>query len=163
MRSSDEATHRAGSPRCCRGDDPWLTKERFRDRCFRAAPPRLAAVVNERPAAPPIPCSRKWRIHSDLSSAAGPRKETGRSPARVLNDYCPRTPIDIIFYPSVAFRGGLNFAVLPGAWKSKTKLVSEETRIIEITDVLGYGIYKYKQVGILNSNTSNGELDWKRL
>ena len=81
----------------------------------------------------------------------------------VLNDYYPRTSIDIIFYPSVAFRGGLNFAVLPGAWKSKTKLVSEETRVIEITDVLGYGIYKYKQVGILNSNTSNGELDWKRL
>lgn len=81
----------------------------------------------------------------------------------VLNDYSLRAPIDAIFYPSVAFRGGVNFAVLPEAWKSKTELVSEETRIIEITDVLGYGIYKYKQVGMLKSNTSNGGFDWKRL
>jgi hypothetical protein len=63
VRPSEELTLCAGSPGCCRGDDPWLTKEGFRDRCFRAAPPRLAAVVNERPAAaPPSPHIGIWGI-----------------------------------------------------------------------------------------------------
>ena len=54
-------------------------------------------------------------------------------------DLKPCFPIDAIIYPSVRFREGKNFAILPAAHKSKMQLDVTETKIIEITDVLGYG------------------------
>jgi hypothetical protein len=50
---------------------PWLTKE-IGHRCFRAAQPRLAAVVIERPAAAAQPPFQRTE-DSDLPSAVGPR------------------------------------------------------------------------------------------
>jgi hypothetical protein len=63
-------------PRCCREAEPWLTKETFRDRCFRATQPRLAAVVNERPAAAP---SIPHIEYGGFRSAFGSRASLGLS------------------------------------------------------------------------------------
>jgi len=76
-------------------------------------------------------------------------------------DLNPRTPIDAIVYPSVAFREGMNFAVLPESYKSKMKLVEAETKIIEITAVLGYGIFSYVQRAALKSVSPEGHLNWE--
>lgn len=76
-------------------------------------------------------------------------------------DLNPGTPIDALIYPSVAFREGMNFAVLPEPYKSKMKLVEAETKIIEITDVLGYGIFDYRTLASLNSVSSEGRLEWE--
>lgn len=78
-------------------------------------------------------------------------------------DLNPRTPIDAIVYPSVAFREGMNFAILPEPYKSKMKLVEAETKIIEITDVLGYGIFVYRPLALLKSVSSEGRLKWEAL
>lgn len=78
-------------------------------------------------------------------------------------DLSPRTPIDAIIYPSVGFREGRNFAILPGIHRSKMKLVEAETKIIEITDVLGYGIFSYQMLSTLKSVSPNGGLNWEPL
>ena len=70
-------------------------------------------------------------------------------------------PVNAIIYPSVAFRAGVNFAIQPEAYQSKMKLVETETNIIEITDVVGYGIYGRSRVATLKSVNSAGLLDWK--
>jgi hypothetical protein len=77
-------------------------------------------------------------------------------------DLNPCTPIDALIYPSVAFREGMNFAVLPESYKSKMKLVEEETKIIRITDVLGYGIFDYRSLASLKSVSTEGRLEWER-
>lgn len=77
------------------------------------------------------------------------------------SDWNLRTPIDAIVYPSVAFREGTNFAVLPEVYKSKMKLDEAETKIIKITDVLGYGIFDYRIVATLKSVSSDGRLNWE--
>ena len=76
-------------------------------------------------------------------------------------DLNPSRQIDAIVYPSVAFREGVNFAILPEAYKSKMKLVEAETRIIKITDVIGYGIFEYRTLATLKSVSSEGHLDWE--
>lgn len=74
----------------------------------------------------------------------------------------PSHPIDAIIYPSVEFRHGVNFAVRPDAnpYTSKLKLVEAETKIIEITDVVGYGIFGYRQLATLKPVNFRGLLDW---
>ena len=80
---------------------PWLTKE-IGHWCFRAAQPRLPAVVNERPAAaPPNPHSREWGIPirlrlSDLARLSVSHISTTRPHCRV-------TPTST---PSIAQRDG---------------------------------------------------------
>jgi hypothetical protein len=76
-------------------------------------------------------------------------------------DLSPHTPIDAIIYPSVAFREGRNFAILPEVHKSKMRLVEAETKIIEITDVLGYEIFEYRQLATLKSVSPEGQLNWE--
>ena len=76
-------------------------------------------------------------------------------------DLKPQKPIDALVYPSVAFREGMNFAILPEPYKSKMKLVEAETKIIEITDVLGYGIFVYQLLASLNSVSTDGRLKWE--
>ena len=76
-------------------------------------------------------------------------------------DLKPQKPIDALLYPSVAFREGRNFAILPGPYKSKMKLVEAETKIIEITDVLGYGIFVSRLLASLKSVSSDGHLKWE--
>ena len=73
----------------------------------------------------------------------------------------PQKPIDALVYPSVAFREGMNFGVLPGPYKSKMKLVEAETKIIEITGVLGYGIFVARLLASLMSISSDGRLKWE--
>ena len=76
-------------------------------------------------------------------------------------DLNPHTPIEAIVYPSVAFREGINFAVLSEVHKSKMQLVIAETKNIEITEVLGYGIFDYQVLATLKSVSSEGRLDWE--
>lgn len=76
-------------------------------------------------------------------------------------DLNPLISIDAIVYPSVAFREGMNFAILPEPYKLKMKLVEANTEIIEITDVLGYGIFDYRTVTSLKSVSSDGRLMWE--
>jgi hypothetical protein len=71
--------------------------------------------------------------------------------------------VDAIMYPSVAFREGANFAVRPEAYKSKLKLVEEETKIIGVTENLGYGIYGLNHLAKLNPVVSGSKLDWQKL
>ena len=78
-------------------------------------------------------------------------------------DLKPQKPIDAIVYPSVVSREGINFAILPEPYKSKMKLVEAETKIIEITHVLGYGIFEYRTVTSLKSVSSDGRLKWEAL
>ncbi len=80
----------------------------------------------------------------------------------LLNDLPKSEKIDAIMYPSVAFREGVNFAVRTEAYKSKLKLVNADSKIIEITDVVGYGIFGWKLLATLNSINSEGRLDWER-
>ena len=69
-------------------------------------------------------------------------------------------PIDAIMYPSVVFREGTNFAIRSDSFWSKIKLVESETKIIEVTDVFGYGIYNCRDLMRLKSVSSDGSLDW---
>ena len=75
-------------------------------------------------------------------------------------DLRPKNPIGAIVYPSVAFRGGLNFAILPGAFYSKMKLVEAETKIIKINEAVGYEIYDCEVMATLRSYNSDGVLIW---
>ncbi|MBA3755095.1 MAG: hypothetical protein H0X02_02185 [Nitrosomonas sp.] len=75
----------------------------------------------------------------------------------ILNESEESDQIDAIIYPSVVFRGGLNFAIKPKSLKNKIKLINAE--IIEITDVIGYGIFDYRPLGKLKS-VNHGLLEW---
>jgi hypothetical protein len=70
-------------------------------------------------------------------------------------------PIDAIIYPSVAFRAGTNFAVKSSSFHpSKVRLVESETKIIEVTKALGYGIHEYRVLTRLKSVKGDGRLEW---
>ena len=70
-------------------------------------------------------------------------------------------PIDAIIYPSVAFRAGTNFAIQSASFQSsKVRLVESETKIIEVTKALGYGIYDYKVLSRLKAVRGDGSLEW---
>ena len=69
--------------------------------------------------------------------------------------------IDGIVYPSVAFREGTNFAVRSEVFKSKMEPVPAETRIVEITDVFGYGIYAWQVLATLKSVNPDESLSWE--
>jgi hypothetical protein len=66
---------------------------------------------------------------------------------------------DALFYPSVVFRSGVNFAIAPHAYASKVSLIAEETKIVRITEVLGYGLYRYDTLALLESREE--QLSWK--
>jgi hypothetical protein len=66
---------------------------------------------------------------------------------------------DALFYPSVVFRSGVNFAITAGAFASKVSLITEETKIVRITEVLGYGLYRYDTLARLASCEPGG-LTW---
>jgi hypothetical protein len=70
-------------------------------------------------------------------------------------------PVDAFIYPSVAFRSGTNFAVRGSAYSSRLKLVPDRTRIIEVINDFGYGIYEYKDLARLKSVEKRGELNWE--
>lgn len=67
---------------------------------------------------------------------------------------------DALFYPSVVFRGGVNFAITPEAYATRVSLLAEETKIVRISEVLGYGLYRYETLATLESGDEQG-LVWK--
>lgn len=58
---------------------------------------------------------------------------------------------DALFYPSVVFRGGVNFAITPQAAATRVSLVLGKVKIVRITEVLGYGLYRYDVLATLAS------------
>ena len=69
--------------------------------------------------------------------------------------------VDGIVYPSVAFREGINFAVRNEVFKSKMVPVIAKTKIVEITDVFGYGIFAWRVLATLKSVNPDGRLGWE--
>ena len=67
---------------------------------------------------------------------------------------------DALFYPSVVFRGGVNFAITPEACETRVNLIPEETKIVRISEVLGYGLYRYETIARLESCDDKG-LVWR--
>ncbi len=67
---------------------------------------------------------------------------------------------DALFYPSVVFRSGVNFAIAPQSYARKVTLLAEEAKIVRIADVLGYGLYRYETLATLAS-CEQDTLDWK--
>lgn len=67
---------------------------------------------------------------------------------------------DALFYPSVAFRGGYNFAIKPDVEKVKLRLMPQETRIVVVKEVLGYGIYDTENEQVLTAVANDGVLKW---
>ncbi len=80
----------------------------------------------------------------------------------LLDDFGDRGDVDAIMYPSVAFRAGLNFAVTTEAERVKLRLLPKETRIVQITEVLGFGMYKTEDLFILARETEQGGLEWDK-
>jgi hypothetical protein len=80
--------------------------------------------------------------------------------SNVLYEANWETPIDAIFYPSVAFRAGCNFAIRPQAALTKLTLLEEETKILKVRDAIGYGIFQTETEAVLKSIGANGELVW---
>lgn len=98
------------------------------------------------------------------------------APANHASDYKATSALsDIIFsasndgkptldgfaYPSVAHRGGMNFAVQGAAFL--TKMAVTQCMAFEIIDYLGYGIYGRKQYAKSKSIASDGAIEWERL
>lgn len=61
----------------------------------------------------------------------------------LLSDAETEPAPEALFYPSVVFRGGVNFAITPEACATRVNLIPEATKIVRITEVLGYGMYRY--------------------
>jgi len=69
--------------------------------------------------------------------------------------------IDAIFYPSVAYRAGYNLAIQPEAMEKKMCLVPSQTRIVRVTEAIGYGIFEKEDECILQAVGTDGTLKWK--
>lgn len=76
-------------------------------------------------------------------------------------DLKPHSQIDAIIYPSVRFREGENFAILPEVHRTRMSLDKNDTKIIKITDVLGYGIFGHRQLATLKSISAEGRPNWE--
>lgn len=76
-------------------------------------------------------------------------------------DLKPRSQIDAIIYPSVRFREGKNFAILPEVHRARMPLDKTDTKIIEITKVLGYGIFGHRTLARLRSSGTDRRLNWE--
>lgn len=78
-------------------------------------------------------------------------------------DLSPCNPINAIIYPSVRFREGKNFAILPEFHKSRMSLDISETRIFRVSDVVGYGMFGREAEAQLISRDAEGRLTWQSL
>ena len=87
-------------------------------------------------------------------------KVTAALSSVLLNDTNAQNTVDAIFYPSVAFRAGYNLAIRPQSVHAKMELVKSETRIVRISDVLGYGIFELETLANLHSVDPGGNLEW---
>lgn len=73
------------------------------------------------------------------------------------SDEASEQSADAIAYPSVAHRGGLNFAIKPDSFDGKMQW--DEFIVIEIKNYLGFGLYAYDQVATANGIQS-GRINW---
>ncbi len=64
-------------------------------------------------------------------------------------------------YPSVAHRGGLNFAVAPSAFDSKFKW--DRFMALEIKNYFGFGIYSWEIYAEADTVDESGALNWREL
>lgn len=78
-------------------------------------------------------------------------------------DLSPRNPINAMIYPSVRFREGRNFAILPEFHKTRMQLDVQNTKVFRVTDVIGYGIFGSKAEAQLMSFDAEGKLRWQSL
>jgi hypothetical protein len=116
--------------------------------------------------------NKKQLIHSQVIDAfvaeAFIRHASTDADYKITNTFCKilfdefPDKIDAFLYPSVAFREGLNFAFSISAYQTKLKLRENETKIIKITSALGFGIYEYEDIYVLERVNSNDALEWKR-
>ena len=72
-----------------------------------------------------------------------------------------RPILDGFAYPSVAHRGGMNFALHRSAFLAKMEVI--HCMAFEIIESLGYGIYGRKQYAKSKSIASDGAIEWERL
>jgi len=72
-----------------------------------------------------------------------------------------RSILDGFAYPSVAHRGGMNFAIHRSAVLAKMEVI--HCMAFEIIESLGYGIYGRKQYAKSKSIASDGAIEWERL
>lgn len=75
-------------------------------------------------------------------------------------DLSPCKPTNAIIYPSVRFREGKNFAILPEFHKTRMQLDVSGTKIFRVTDVIGYGIFGFKAEAQLMACDGEGNLTW---
>jgi RES domain len=68
--------------------------------------------------------------------------------------------IDAIFYPSVAFHAGYNFAFRQSFMQEKMMPITQKTKIVKISDVLGYGIFQSETLATLKKCDAEGLLEW---
>lgn len=94
------------------------------------------------------------------ASASADYKITAALSELLVNFQTKKTKIDAIYYPSVAFRAGYNLAILAESVQQKMKLVATETKIVQISDVLGFGIFEFKNLSTLKSVNETGQLEW---
>ena len=78
-------------------------------------------------------------------------------------DLSPRNLINAMIYPSVRFREGRNFAILPEFHKTKMQLDVQNTKVFRVTDVIGYGIFGFKAEAQLMPFDAEGKLKWQPL
>ena len=71
-----------------------------------------------------------------------------------------RSILDGFAYPSVAHRGGMNFAIHRSAVLAKMEGI--HCMAFEIIESLGYGIYGRKQYAKSKSIASYGAIEWER-
>lgn len=72
-----------------------------------------------------------------------------------------RPIFDGFAYPSVAHRGGMNFAIHRSAFLTKMEVT--HCMAFEIIEPLGYGIYGRRQYARSKSISSGGAIEWERL
>lgn len=66
------------------------------------------------------------------------------------------------YYPSGACRAGDNPAIRPGAVAKKMRLAPGETRIVRVTEALGYGVFETEDEYTLKTITAGDMLDWEK-
>lgn len=67
--------------------------------------------------------------------------------------------LDGFSYPSVAHRGGVNFAIHPQSFDEKFEW--QRFIVAEIVSSLGYGIYAYRELATAEPSKDGGQLKWQ--
>lgn len=76
-----------------------------------------------------------------------------------ISNFILSKDIDGFAYPSVAHRGGINFAILGTKFEQKMEIY--ECLTFEIIDYLGYGLYNFTQKEKSKTIDKNGNIEWE--